>query len=648
MIAFFRAFAKSWVARILLGILLITFVVFGVGSFRDVFRTKIDNAVITAGSRQVSSEQFRSMFDRYLGAVAQQSGQQVNVKDAVAQHADTRVLQELATQYALAEYVHRSGVIASPTLIADAIRKQPVFFDQVSGRFDKTAYQQQVAQRFGMTTAQYESALADEISAGHLQAGFQAGFRSPLTYEAVIAAYELENRTLSYFIIDPRKLPPPPNPTDAQLQAFLTQNATALRRPEFRTLTVVRFSAKALAPSLPADPAAVQKLFDFRKDTLSVPEKRSLVVVPAKDLATAQAVAAKLKAGQSPADAAKAIGVQPIVYTETPKAGVSDPKVADVAFSMTAGQVSGPIQGSLGFAVVKLASVTPAKPATLDQVKADLDAQVRSDEAAAKVYDQVQKYDDAHTGGAPMADAAKAAGATLVQLGPVTAQGQDTTAKPIPGLTPKLLKEAFNLQAGAETDMEDDGKGEYFAVRVDKITPPATPTLAEIRDPLTKYFQAKAMNQAMQAKADELVQAIKKGQSLDAAAASVGSPVGHAPNVTRAAMTQNRSIGPELGGKLLTAKAGDVVDGQTAQGAVMVARIDAVGAAPVADAAKAVVAQNRGFSAQLLQDLGGLASTAARAAVKPTIDAARARTALGLSAEDAAKASAPAGGGKAP
>jgi peptidyl-prolyl cis-trans isomerase D len=300
--------------------------------------------------------------------------------------------------------------------------------------------------------------------------------------------------------------------------------------------------------------------------------------------------------------------------------------------------------------VIKVASITPAKAASLDQVKGDLEAQVRTDQAAEKIYDQVQKYDDSHSGGASMADAAKAAGGILAPVGPVTANGLDMTGKPIPGLSPKLLKDAFALAPGAESDMEDEGQGEYFAVRVDKTTPPAVPSLADIKEPLTRYFMAKAIGQEMQAKADALVLAVKKGQGLDAAAASIGSPVGHAPAVTRAAMTQNRSIGPELAGKLLTAKQGDVVDGPTAQGAYMVARVDAVGAAPVADAARAVVAQNRQFSAQMFQDLGEMARIAARTSIKPTIDPVRARTALGISPEDAAKAAAgtAGGAGKAP
>ena len=100
MIAAIRAFAKSWAARRLLSILILSFIIFGVGSFHDVFRSKINNAVVTAGSRQISTDQFKRMFDNYYPRQAeQQSGQQIDVRqEAVAQHVDTRVLQEVATR----------------------------------------------------------------------------------------------------------------------------------------------------------------------------------------------------------------------------------------------------------------------------------------------------------------------------------------------------------------------------------------------------------------------------------------------------------------------------------------------------------------------------------------------------------------------
>ncbi len=114
----------------------------------------------------------------------------------------------------------------------------------------------------------------------------------------------------------------------------MNANAAALTTPETRIFTVVRFSAKALAPTVTADPAEVKKRFDFRKDTLSTPEKRTLVQIPAKSAGEAADIAAKLAKGADPAAVAKAAGEQPLTYTDQPKGGVADPKVADAAFAL--------------------------------------------------------------------------------------------------------------------------------------------------------------------------------------------------------------------------------------------------------------------------------------------------------------------------
>ena len=644
MLSTIRAFAKSWVAKVLLSLLILSFVFFGI---RDVFHGRITDAVVTAGSRQISSADFKRIFNNYKAQKEQQVGQPISVQDAVAGGLDIGVLQEAAANEALSELLRRIGLQPAANLIVDMLRKQPAFFDPVSGRFDKEAYERKLAEN-QLTPAQFEAGMRDDIAAQHLQTGLAAGLKAPHVFGALIAGYELEQRSLSYFVVDPSKVPQPTPPTDAQLQAFMTQNADKLMRPEFRTLTVLRFSAKGLAASLPADPATVQKLYDFRKDTLSQPEKRSLVQVPAKDAAEAQAIAAKIKAGMPPEAAAKSIGVQPVVYADTPKSAIADTKVADTAFTMAVGQVSGPIQGALGYAVVKLNAITPANIATLDSVRAQLENQVRMDAATQKTYDAVQKYDDAHSGGASLAEAAKTAGATPVSVGPVTAQGADLTGKPSAGLSPKMLKEAFGLPQGGETDMEEDGKGEYFALRVDKITPPAVPSLAEIKVPLTQFVMAQEMRKRLQAKADELAQDIRKGQTVEAAAASIHAAVSHAPNVTRQMMQQDRTLSGELKGKLFSAKQGDVVTGPTAQISVWVVRIDTQSAAPPQIAARFTVAQNNPLSMQTFQDLGELARTAARDAVKPTTDLARARQALGLSPDNLPKGALPATGSAGP
>ncbi|QUD88541.1 peptidyl-prolyl cis-trans isomerase [Phenylobacterium montanum] len=631
MLAAFRNFAKSPFAVVLLSLLIVSFAIWGI---RDVFHGRISNAVVTAGSREVTPAEFKRMFNLGLKQIEQRQGQPVSLQDAVAGGFDQQILNDLSGAEAFDEFVHRMGVIPADSLVGDAIAKQPDFFNKITGRFDKDAYQRTLAEN-DLTPDKFETIERDQIAENHLAAGIGAGLRAPKTYGAMVAGYEFESRNLTFFMLSPGNVAKPEPPTDAQLQAFLNAHAAALKLPERRVLSVVRFSAQAMAGSMPADPAAVEKLYNFRKDTASTPEKRSLVQIPVKDAAAAAAVVAKLNQGQDPAAVAKSINVSPISYQETAQSGVADPKVADAAFAMKAGEVKGPIQGALGLAVVKVTDIKPAHQATLEEMRPTLEAQVKKDAAGQKVFDAVQKYQDSHASGSNLAEAAKASGGVVMQIGPITAEGMnpsDAGGAPPQGLTPKLLSEAFKLPQGGETDMENEASGEYFAVRVEKVIPPSVPALAEIKPRLMQAYMIDQITSRLQAKADEALARLKKGETMEAIAASMGAQAQHAQGLTRATLGQNRALGPEAAGKILAAKAGETFSTLTAQ-AIMVARLDSIQAPPAAQMAPLVLRGEQPLSQQLFDDMGQLMRSAAIAKIKPTIDQARAREALGLSAD---------------
>lgn len=645
MISMFRRLANTWVARIFLGVLAIAFVGWGINGR---VTSHITNEVISAGSHTITPDVFKRYFQNALQDAEKQAGQQVSNLDAVQHGFDIQLLQGLSSDEAFAELTTRMGVRPAPSLIIDELRKQPEFFDPITGKFDQNAYQQKVGE-LQMTTTQFEAQIRDEIARDQLATGLAAGLKAPRTLGAIVADFELEARTLTYFTLDQHNVEQPSLPTDAQLMDFMKQNSADLMRPEMRTLTVVRFSPRLMAANMPVDQAALQKAYDFKKDSLSTPEKRTLVEVPVHDAATAAAVAKRIAAGEAPEAVAKSVNVQPIAYADTIKSAVADPKVAEAAFGLKTGQTSGPIQSDLsGYAVVKVTSITPGKTPTLDELRPQLEPQVKLDAAKKKAYDEVQKFDDAHGGGANIVDAASKAGVAAETIGPISAQGTDVNRKPVEGLSPKLLKDAFAQAAGGEVDDEDDGNGEYFSMRVDSIIPPALPALADVKGQLIQGYMVQEMLKRLHAKADELTAAIKKGESMDAAAASVKAQIGHAVDITRQGMAQNRALGGELLQKIFEAKQGDVFNGQTSGVQVMVAHVDQVSPAAPGVAASMVQGQRSQLSEQLFQDMGDLARQAAKERIKPTYDINLAREALGVTPDQLGSSAAPAKAKKAP
>jgi peptidyl-prolyl cis-trans isomerase D len=638
MLAAIRAFAKSWVASLLIGLLVVSFSVWGI---RDVLHPKFSDAVVTAGSHDTSPNEFKRMFDGMRQQAGQQAGGDLSLSDAVAAGLDQRALSEVEAADAFAEYLKKLGLVPSSELILNQLRQQPGFFNAL-GQFDKDTYQQKLA-TVGLTPAEYEGLMSDDIAQSHLAAGLAAGLKAPDIYGAVIANYELESRTVSYLILNPKSVPQPALPTDAQLQTLINQNAAALTRPETRTFSLVKFSAKALAPSMPVDEAVVQQLYNSRKADRTQAEKRTLVEFSTRDAAKAASIVAALKAGQDPDAVGKSSGVAPIALADKAKTDIADPAVADAAFSAQNGQVIGPITSGLaGYAVIKLTKITPGGVPTLDSMRAELETDAKTRAAVQKVFDSVKKFSDTHDSGANLADSAKAVGATPVTVGPVTAQGAGMDGQPVQGLDPKVLKEAFSLPQGGESEMEDEGNGDYFALRVEKISPPALPTLAEIKPQLTQVYMQQALGKALAAKADALVQAIQKGESFDAAAASANVKAGVLNGITRAALQQGKQLGPDMVEKLFSAKKGQVFDGQVGQVQVMVARIDASAPAAGVDVARAAAGQGPAIARQIFQDMGEATRAIAVSTIKPVGDLNAARQAIGLSPDQMPKSSAPA------
>lgn len=623
MLSFFRSLSKSKFTWVILGIPLVaSLLIFGNAGDMLGNITATD-AVVKAGGRTIDSAEFQRVFDTVKENAGQRVGRAVTTEEVVAQGGVASVLNDLAGRESLLAILHKIGVRPGDALLAAEIRKVPAFFNPVTGAFDQKLYEQALAQR-KLTPAIFEKGAKDELALDHFQSSAAAGLRTPTAYGALVALSQLEERTFSGFYVDPRTVAPPAAPTDAQLQAFIKEYAKQLTKPERRSLTVVRFSAKALEPTIQVDAAEVKRRYDFRKDTLSTPERRTVIQVPAKDAQTAQAVAARLRQGEDPRAVAKSIGTEPVVYTDAPKTAIADPRIAEPAFTLAAGAVSPPVQGALGPAVIKVMSVTPGRAVTFEEVAPAIAAEARAELAKDKIYDVTDAYTRAHEGGASLKEAARAANVTALELPPVTAQGVDAQGRPQPMLSPAILKAAFELPEGAESDIVSESTGESFAVRVEKVFPPALPSIAQEREGLTRAYMQLETARRVRAHIDALVARINKGESMTAVAASQGAKLERVTIDLRSAQA-DQSPRRQLFAAVFSAKKGAVVPASTT--IIKVEDVRLTSTAQAGAVARAAAPQMR---QQIFNGVLGEAARWARVETKAKVDEARARAALGL------------------
>jgi peptidyl-prolyl cis-trans isomerase D len=641
MLRFFRAFAQSWFGPVIMGLIVVAFGVLG-GGVRNVLSGRIENSVVAAGSHQVSSADFQKIFDRYKQQVEEQSSQTFPLEDFVKSGRDKAMLQELAGQSAYAELLSRSGVRPSDDVMVSELARaaksgqSPMLsrlFDPITGKFDETEYAR-LLQGLGLTRTAFEQEFRDDIANQDVGAAIAQGYGVPRVYAAIQTVLALESRDITYFVVPISKAQVPPPPTDAQL----TQILAKFPLPERRKLTIVRFSAKAMAPSMSVDPAAVKQQFDAQPAKYAKPETRSLVEIPLGDPRQAQIVAAALQRGEDPQGVAKSLGSDAVAYVDQPQSAIADAKAGAAAFAMKAGDVSGPVQGDFKTVILKVTKVTPGQPPNLEAATPQIEAQLRQSAAVDKVYDLSQKYEDLRQGGASPADAAAKLGVAAVTVGPLTADGKDlVTGQVAPIVSQKLLKAAFSLQQGGDSDIEQDAdKGEYFDVHVDQVIAAGPPRLDEpgVRQAVTQAFVRQSILESLAKLAAAAVKDIQSGQSFEAVAAKNGGEVAHQLGLQRIAAQQyEATLGAQLLGAIFAAKQGQVFDtlSQPLKG-VVVARLDAVKPADARQAAAFLDIERRNMTQGYLEGLQGAVRQAAFKDVKPSTDVDLARNVMGVDA----------------
>lgn len=514
-----RRFAKSWVAYVLLGLLILSLAI--VGTITDPLRgLDFSNAVIRAGDREVSQPQFRGIVDRFNEQRAQETGQRFTMQELVEAGGHVQLMEQLAGEEGLFAWIWRAGIRPAQELVASQLRETQAFFDPVTGQFDEDAMASLLAEN-GLTPADYEADLRDQIAAEHYAAGVAAGMRMPRVYGALLAAYGGETRDGRYILLTPEDAGEIPAPTDAQLTELLNEVADQVRQPELRTVTLVRFTPSQAVDDVEVSEEAIAERFAFQRDTLGTPETRSFVTLTAANAQAAEGIVRRLRAGEDPAAVARALNIEPVTYDDQPRSAVADGGVAQAAFSLQSGAVSDPVQGDLGLVVIKVTEVTAGEEATLEDHRATIEEALRLEAARVRVSELVERYVELREGGMSLNEAAEQAGGEVLVLPPFTEQGLLPNGQPM-GAPPVIYETAYATAEGSDSEIMDAGNDEYFAMRVDEVTPARLPTVDEMRDDLTQYWTNRELGRRLQERGNAVAARIRGGEDIAVVAEAEG------------------------------------------------------------------------------------------------------------------------------
>ena len=516
-----------------MGVLIVSFAVWGIA---DIFKGFGQSTLVKIGRTEISTEQFRQIYTEKLQQLGRSFGRPLTSEQARAFGLDRQVLQQTIADAALDEEARRMGLAQSDAETMRIIYNDPNF-KGLGGAFDPTRFQATIRQ-FGFTEQRY---LAEQRRLGlrrQIVGAVAAGLEPPKVMIDALARFQNEQRSIDYVKLDAAQAGTIDPPSPEALAAYFEDRKTQFRAPEYRKLAFVAITPEEIGKWTEVSDEEAKKIFEERRDRLGTPEKREVSQMVFPNVDEAQAARGRITSGMSFDDLAKErnLNLSDVDLGLIAKSAIIDPAVADAAFSLPSGEISQPIQGRFGVALVKIGKIEPGVTPTYESIAAQVKKEVATERARAKVNEIQNKMEDERSGGANVVEASQKLGLTPVTIDAVDRSGRLPNGQPVANIPRGLdvVSQAFNSDVGVDNDPIAFASG-YVWYDVLGVTPSRERTLDEVRGQVEAKWREDQISSKLQAKATEMVQKLEQGGTLAAEAASVGSKVKTAAGFRRTA-----------------------------------------------------------------------------------------------------------------
>ncbi|MGX1214871.1 SurA N-terminal domain-containing protein [Bradyrhizobium diazoefficiens] len=521
-----RKASSNWLGKtimaVVMGVLIISFGIWGIA---DIFRGFGQSTVAKIGRTEISLNEFRQIYTDRLQQISRQFGRPLTPDQARVFGLDRQVLQQTIAEAALDEEARRLGLGQSDDQIRQVIMNDPNF-KGVGGSFDANRFQA-VIRNFGYTEQRYVSEQRKVSLRRQLTGTIGAGLEPPKAMIDVLTRFQNEQRAIEFARLDAAQAGTIDAPSPEALAAYFEDHKVQFRAPEYRKIAFVVISPEEIGKWSEVSDEDAKKLFDQRKDRLGTPEKRQIHQIVFPNAAEAQTARERLAGGMSFEDLGKERGLSAsdVDLGLVTKSSL-DPAVGDAAFALPAGEISQPIQGRLGTAIVKVDKIEPGVEANYASLVGDIKREIATERARVKVADLRDKMEDERGGGASVIDAAQKLGLTAVTIDAVDRSGRAPNGQPVANIPPGLdvVSQAFNTDVGVDNDAISF-KGGYVWYDVLAITPSRDRNLDEVRDQVEARWRQDQIATKLKAKATEMVQKLEAGGKLADEAAAVGAKV---------------------------------------------------------------------------------------------------------------------------
>lgn len=506
-----------------MGVLIISFGIWGIA---DIFRGFGQSTLAKVGSTEISTEQFRQLFTEKLQQIGRQFGRPLTAEQARAFGLDRQLLQQTIAEAALDEGARRMGLGQSDAELVRAIHNDPNF-KGATGTFDASRFIATIRQ-FGYTEQRYIAEQRKVTLRREVAGALSAQLEPSRTQLDALNRFQNEQRSIAFLRLTGAQAGAIEAPSPETLANYFEEKKALFRAPEFRKIAVVVATPEDVAKWSTISDEDAKKVYQERLASLSTPEKRQIAQIVFPNAEEAKAARDKIAGGMSFEDLAKErkLSAKDIDLGLVSKSAIIDTAVADAAFALAEGDVSQPVQGQFGVALLKVTKIEPGTTPAYEAVAPKLKSEIAVERARAKISDLYNKIEDERGGGASINDAAQKVGLKATVIDAVDRSGRGPDGQPVQGLPQgfDLVTAAFASNVNVENDPQQY-RGGYLWYEVLDVTPSRDRSLDEVKPQVEARWKDDQIATRLRDKAKEVLGKLEGGAKLDDEAKALGVSV---------------------------------------------------------------------------------------------------------------------------
>jgi peptidyl-prolyl cis-trans isomerase D len=598
---------RTKVAKVLVGLLfsllIMSFAVWGIG---DIFRPgRQTSAVAEVGGIKITQAEFSRDLAREMNTLRQRFGGNFDVAQAQALGIVDQISQQMITRALFEQQAEDLRMIVGDDEVLRRIREQPVFRNE-QGNFDRFRFEQ-VLRSNSLSEPQFIASLSSDIKRQHIMDAIAGAGAAPRALAESLYAYQQERRVAETLRIGRDSLPELPAPSTADLETVHGEHADRFQAPEYRSVTLIQLEAEDLAKEISLSEEDLRAEFEARQEEFRVPETRAVEQIVFSDETAAGDAKRQLDGGTAFAEVSRSTqGKDPVDLGLMSRDDMAAqlPVLADAAFALDAGASSAPVQSPFGWHILHVSKIEPGSEPDFDAVREGLAGDLAMREAVDRMVEVANELDAELGSGATFEEAAELLQLELHRLPAIDAAGKDPAGAAVPDLPPlgEFSQAVFQTEPGQDSLLTETRDGNYFAVRVDGITPAVTWPLDEVRDEVAALWKDLEEDRLTRERTEALAKRIEDGEAMAAVAEAEGLTVMVTDPVTRRQTETTGLPSRELAAKLFEIAKGEVTIAAAPDG-YLVARLIEIRPVDVAKDTDAVAGLQDTLAGSLQSDL---------------------------------------------